>query len=95
MTAIVANEGYLDTSLVQARLANVAEPDRVAIEIAENATTEDPMEVEFPFMRGTRGSSFVSLYRASWSVSAPAGSSITVVLRSEKGGVDRRIATLR
>ena len=41
-------------------------------------------------MRGTRESDFVSLYRASWTVEAPEGTTVTVVLRSEKGGTVRR-----
>ena len=90
VTATVANEGYLDTSLEQARHARVAVADQVTIELPEGVMTDDPDTVEFPFMRGTRESSFVSLYRATWSVNAPAGTRVTIVLKSEKGGVDRR-----
>ncbi len=92
--ATVANEGYLDTSMEQARRANVAKPDRVTIEVPEGAATTDPLTVEFPFMRGTRESSYVSLYRAAWNVVAPEGTAVTIVVRSEKGGTDRRQLTI-
>jgi hypothetical protein len=95
VTVTAANEGYLDTSLEQARRANVAEPDQVTIEMDGGATTGDPLSVEFPFMRGTRESSFVSAYRASWTIDAPEGTRVTIVLRSEKGGLDRREIELR
>lgn len=94
LTASLANEGYLDTSMEQARRANIALPDRVTVELGVGATTDDPLTVEFPFMRGTRESSFVSLYRASWTVEAPEGTRVTVALRSEKGGIDRREVVL-
>ncbi len=95
VTATVANEGYLDTSLEQARRARVAIADEVTIELGDVATTNDPVTKEFPFMRGTRESSYVSLYRATWTVSAPEGTSVTIALKSEKGGVDRREVELR
>jgi hypothetical protein len=75
--------------------SRVATPDRLTLELARGATSEDPLTVEFPFMRGTRESPFVSAYRASWTVQAPEGTSLTVTLRSEKGGVDRREIVLR
>ncbi len=95
VTATVANEGYLDTSMEQARRARIAKADEVTIELANGATTDDPRTVEFPFMRGMRESSYLSLYRGSWSVEAAEGTRITVVVRSEKGGVDRRQVELR
>lgn len=91
VTAAVANEGYLDTSLEQGRRARVSRPDRVILELPANAATDDPLTVRFPFMRGTRGSSYVSLYRARWKVEAPEGAALTITLRSEKGGADRRV----
>jgi hypothetical protein len=94
VTATVANEGYLDTSMEQARRGGVAEADRVTLEMADGATTDDPTTAEFPFMRGTRESAYVSLYSASWNVVASEGTRVTVVLRSEKGGEDRREAEL-
>ncbi|KPK61748.1 MAG: hypothetical protein AMS21_09045 [Gemmatimonas sp. SG8_38_2] len=94
VTVTVANEGYLDTSMEQARRANVAKPDQVTIEIPAAAATESPRTVEFPFMRGTRESSYVSLYRASWNLVGPEGTRVTIVLRSEKGGTDRRQLTI-
>jgi hypothetical protein len=94
VTATVANEGYLDTSTAQARRARVAEPDKVTLELPEGATTKDSTTVEFEFLRGTRDSRYVSLYRASWNVTADEGSRLTVVLHSEKGGTDRKEVTL-
>jgi hypothetical protein len=95
VTATVANEGYLDTSMEQARRTGVAEADRVSIDLGEGVETSDPITVEFPFLRGTRESDFVSLYRASWTVVAPEGSPVTVTIRSEKGGADSREFWLR
>ncbi len=95
VTATVANQGYLDTSMEQARRTNIARPDRVTLELDKGGTTQDPAAVMFPFMRGTRESPFVSLYRASWTIDAPEGTEVTVVLRSEKGGTDRRELVLR
>jgi hypothetical protein len=95
VTATVANQGYLDTSMEQARRANIARADQVTVELDEGASTEDPLTRSFPFMRGTRESSFLSLYRASWTVEAPEGTSITIVLHSEKGGTDRREVMLK
>jgi hypothetical protein len=89
ITATAANEGYLDTSLEQARLAGVAKTDRLVLELSDGVQTDDELVVELPFMRGHRGSSFLSLYRASWKVLGREGARITVELRSEKGGVDR------
>ena len=90
VTATVANEGYLDTSMEQARRTGIARPDRVRIELGEGATTDEPTTVSFPFMRGTRESEYLSLYRASWTVTAPEGSRVTVTIWSEKGGEDTR-----
>jgi hypothetical protein len=94
ITATLANEGYLDTSMEQARRAGVAKPDRVSIELPEGAITAGSSTVELEFMRGTRDSDFVSLYRAFWTVEAPEGTSVTVILWSEKGGTDRREVVL-
>jgi hypothetical protein len=66
----------------------------LTIELPANAVTEDSLKVEFPFMRGTRESSYVSYYRASWDIEAPEGTEITIVLASEKGGVDRKVIRL-
>jgi hypothetical protein len=95
VTATVANEGYLDTSMEQARRARISVADEVTIELPAGAATDDPVTVEFPFMRGMRESTYKSLYRASWTVNAPAGTRITILLKSEKGGVDRREVELR
>ena len=94
VTATVANEGYLDTSMEQARRAEIAEPDRVMLAPGPGATTEDPLAVEFPFLRGTRESSFLSLYRASWTVRGDEGTRVNISLISEKGGMDSREVTL-
>jgi hypothetical protein len=95
ITATVANHGYLDTSTEQARRANIARPDRVTLDLGEGMVTSDPLTVDFPFMRGTRDASFVSLYRASWTVQAPGDSTAEVILWSEKGGTDTREIVLR
>jgi hypothetical protein len=94
VTAVVANEGYLDTSMEQARRTGMARPDQVTLELTEGASTEDPLTVRFDFMRGTRDSDVTSLYRATWKVRGSPGSRITVVLQSEKGGADLREVVL-
>jgi hypothetical protein len=94
VTATIANEGYLDTSMQQGRIAGVAKPDKLSIELPESADTKDPQTVDFPFLRGTRGSFYVSLYRATWQIEAPEDTKITVIVRSEKGGLDRREVSL-
>jgi hypothetical protein len=95
VTVTAVNGGYLDTSMEQARRTGVARPDRLTLELGQGATSEDPLTVEFPYMRGTRESPFMSAYRASWMVRAPEGVGVTVTLRSEKGGVDRREIRLK
>lgn len=95
ITATVANEGYLDTSMEQARRTDIAQPDRVTLELPGGNETDDPPTVAFAFMRGTRESGFLSLYRAQWTVNGTKGAEITVVLRSEKGGTDTQKAVLR
>ncbi|MFC2170254.1 M14 family zinc carboxypeptidase, partial [Acidobacteriota bacterium] len=90
ITVTANNEGYLDTSLQQARIAGVAKPDRLSIQLPLGAKTMDKKSVDFSFIRGTRGSAFKSLYRAVWHVDASEGTKVTVIARSEKGGVDRR-----
>lgn len=94
ITATVVNEGYLDTSTEQARLAQLAAPVTSSLELAGGAGTAAPRAVQFPFLRGNRGGPHESLYRAEWRVAAPPGTKATVVLRSEKGGVDRRPVVL-
>jgi hypothetical protein len=95
VTATAANQGYLDTSLEQGRRSRVAVSDQMIVELPAGAVTADPKSVSFPFLRGTRGSNFENIYRAVWRVKAPAGTKITVVLRSEKGGTDRRELVLK
>jgi hypothetical protein len=90
VTATVANEGYLDTSMEQARRGGIARPDEVRLELGPGATTTDPLRVEIPFMRGTRESAYVSLYRATWTVRGGTGTELRILLRSEKGGTDRK-----
>ena len=94
VTATIVNDGYLDTSTEQARLAQLAAPVISSLELAGGAGTAAPRAVQFPFLRGNRGGPHESLYRAEWRVTAPPGTKATVVLRSEKGGVDRRPVVL-
>ncbi len=90
----VTNEGWLDSSMQQARRSGIAEPDRLTLELGEAATTDDSLTVEFDFMRGTRGGRYESYYYGEWTVEAAAGAELTVVLKSQKGGVDRAAVTL-
>lgn len=90
VTATIANVGYLDTSLQQARITGVAKPDILSIELPDEASTQDTKSVGFSFLRGTRGSSYESFYQATWRVRAPEGAKVTIVVHSEKGGTDRR-----
>jgi hypothetical protein len=95
LTATMANEGYLDTSMEQARLTGIAKADRITLEIPEGAEADGPLTVEFPFMRGMREASYLSLYRATWRVRAPEGTQVGLRLWSEKGGTDHREVELR
>ncbi len=95
VTATVANGGYLDTSMEQARRTNIARSDRVTIELSGGTETDDPSTVDFDFMRGTRESGFLSLYRAQWTVEGPRGSRVRLILHSEKGGTDMKELILR
>jgi hypothetical protein len=90
LTATAANVGFLDTSLEQARRAGVSVDDRLAVELPSGSVTDDSQAASFQFMRGTRGSEFQRLYKASWRISAPAGTMVTVTISSQKGGIDRR-----
>ncbi len=89
----MTNEGWLDTSMAQARVTGIAQPDRVSLELPDGASSLDPLNRSFEFMRGTRGGRYESYYYGEWRVEAPAGAEVTVILRSQKGGVDR--ATVR
>ena len=42
----------MDTSLLQARNARLAVPDRLSIKLSGGAKTEDPETLDFAFMRG-------------------------------------------
>jgi len=95
VTATVVNKGYLDTSTLQARNARISKEDELAIEIPKDAKTKDPLTINFPFMRGTRGSSFVSKYRGTWKIEALQNTKVTITLKSEKGGVDKRKIELK
>ena len=94
VTATIVNDGYLDTSTEQARLAQLAVPVIVVARAGRRCRDPAPRAVRFPFLRGNRGGPHESLYRAEWRVTAPPGTKATVVLRSEKGGVDRRPVVL-
>jgi hypothetical protein len=95
VTATVENEGYLDTSTQQARNANIAKPDELTIELNGDARTGDPLKIEFPFMHGTRGASFVSKYRGTWHIHGSKNSKATIIIRSVKGGTDTREIELK
>lgn len=89
-----ANLGYLDTSMEQGRRTGVAKPDELVLILPEGARTEDSVTITFPFMWGTRGSTFHSLYEGTWRVRADSGTALTVEIRSEKGGVHRKEVVL-
>lgn len=87
------NEGWLDTSMEQARLAGISEPDRLRRAPGAGASQAvrvlGPPLVEFPFMRGTRGGAYESWYYGEWEVTGPEGTPLALELRSLKGGVHR------
>jgi len=95
VVATAANQGYLDTWTQQARNARITKPDALTLELPKNATTQDTLTVEFPFMRGTRGAAFVSKYRGSWRVEASPNTKVTIRIRSEKGGANKREVVLK
>ena len=92
--ASAANTGYFDTSMEQGRRAKASKADRMTLILPNGASTEDPETIEFPFMRGTRGGDFISLYHGTWSVKASPGTVLTVKIRSEKGGSHIKEITL-
>lgn len=94
VVATVVNQGYFDTSMEQARRTGIAKQDKLILHFTEGAQTEDPTEIVFPFMRGTRGGSFLSLYRGTWDVRADPGAVMTIEIQSEKGGTHRKEAAL-
>lgn len=94
VVATAVNLGYFDTSMEQARRTGIAKQDKLILHLPEGAQTEDPTEIAFPFMRGTRGGSFLSLYRGKWGVRADPGAVMTIEIQSEKGGTHRKEATL-
>jgi hypothetical protein len=94
VTATIVNEGYLDTATEQARLAGLAAPVEATIEIQPGQKVEPAKRIAFPFLRGTRGSATESVYTAAWRLEAADGARTTVVVRSEKGGTDRRVVVL-
>ncbi len=95
ITAEAANTGYLDTSLEQARRVGIAEKDRLIIELPKGAATDNPVSVDFNFMRGTRGGESLSIYSASWEIQASPGTTARIRLHSEKGGSDEREVILK
>ncbi len=95
ITATAVNEGFLDTSTQQARNSRISVSDKLSIELTDNVTTSDPLSIEIPFMRGTRGSSFISKYRGSWQVEAQAGAKVIIFLKSQKGGRIKKEITLK
>jgi hypothetical protein len=100
VTARASNTGWLDTSLQHARNMGIARPDELRIQGGGGAVPPDGVRIQgspvvmIPFMRGTRGSSHQSAYFGSWVVEGPSGAEVTVEIRSEKGGVHRRVVRL-
>lgn len=94
ISAAAANVGYLDTSMEQGRRAGATPPDTLTLGLADGARTSDPTTIEFSFMRGTRGGSYISLYHGIWRVHAAPGMVFVLEIRSEKGGVHTREITL-
>ena len=92
--AAFTNEGYLDTSTEQARITKRAEPVTASLRAGAGVTIDGQATLRYPFLRGTRGSSQQSMYHAEWTVTGPAGASITIVIASEKGGTVTRVAEL-
>ena len=88
--AVFANEGYLDTSTEQARIAKLAPPVTATLRGGAGVTLQSAATVSHPFLRGTRGSSQVPIYDAEWTVSGAAGATVTVTVVSEKGGTVTR-----
>lgn len=83
--AKIVNEGFLDTSMEQARIINRSKP----VELSLSGDSDNDYKTHtFPFLRGTRGSGFESFYYGEWEIEAPQGSEMTVEVWSEKGGQD-------
>ncbi|NGP77885.1 hypothetical protein G3570_14650 [Balneolaceae bacterium YR4-1] len=90
--AQIVNEGYLDTSMEQARFIGRAKPVELSL---DSGNSDEHSTHEFPFLRGTRGSGFESFYYGEWEVEAPAGKEVTIKLWSKKGGEDEMSVVLK
>ncbi|MDX1586391.1 MAG: M14 family metallopeptidase [Balneolaceae bacterium] len=90
--AKIVNEGYLDTSMEQARLIGRSKP--VELSIKGNDDSDYTVHT-FPFLRGTRGSGFESFYYGEWEIEAPKGSEMIITLWSKKGGHDEKSVVLK
>ena len=86
--AKIVNEGYLDTSMEQARLIERSKPVELSLSVNGDSEGSNYKTHTFPFLRGTRGSGFESFYYGEWEVEATEGSEVSVKLWSKKGGVD-------
>lgn len=89
-----ANEGWLDTSTEQARIAKLAPPVTATLKPGRGSTLQSAATQSHAFLRGTRGSSQVPMYHAEWTVTGPEGGTVTVTIASEKGGTVTRDITL-
>lgn len=85
LRAKIVNEGYLNTSMEQARLIGRSKPVELSISI-DNQGNDSYKTHTFPFLRGTRGSGFESFYYGEWEVEAAEGSEVIIKLWSKKGG---------
>ena len=57
---LFGRSGYLDTSMEQGRRSGVAKPDELVLLLPDGARTDDPVEVDLPFMWGTREAPFTT-----------------------------------
>lgn len=88
----IVNEGYLDTSMEQARLIGRSKPVELSIRDKEG---NDYSVHTFPFLRGTRGSGFESFYYGEWEIDAPQENELIITLWSKKGGQDEKSVVLK
>ncbi len=92
--ARIVNEGYLDTSMEQARIIGQSQNVELSLSVNGDQDEDNYQVFEFPFLRGTRGADYESFYYGEWEVEASKGTGVTIEVWSKKGGVDRETITL-
>lgn len=98
--AVVANHGYLPTNLTDVALArNLAKPVQVELSAADGVEIHSPAEISVGHLAGRNERRFpwspwgpdwnANAAIVQWTVSGPAGATLEIKARSERGGTAR------